>query len=198
MPATLTNGRQIIESEVAVVKRAGLNTNKNVNIGVTGSSTPNLWVAGNVTVGGTVTATGGTVTNVISGQGATATLTAAQNGSMVLFDRAAGIVYTLPAPAVGLRFTFIVSVSVTSNNYKVITDAGTTLLFGSVDQALTGAAPVQFFGNGTTHISVLMNGGTTGGLQGTKLEFFCVNATQWAVNGWNNGATSNSTLFSTS
>lgn len=194
MAASYSNGKQKIETVLDIVKQRGLNTDKNVNIGV--NSTPNLWVAGNVTVGGTVTATGGTVANVISGQGATATLTAAQNGSTVLFDRAAGIVYTLPAPVVGLRFTFIASVSVTSNNYKVITDAGTTLLIGAVEQALTGAAPVQFVGNGTTHISVLMNGGTTGGLQGTKLEFFCVNATQWSVNGWNNGATSNSTLFS--
>lgn len=140
---------------------------------------------------------GGRTASVVSGSGATANLSASQSGSTVLFDRAAGIIYTLPVPTVGLTYTFIATVSVTSNNYKVITDAGTTLLIGSVDQALSGASPVQFFGNGTSHIATLMNGGTTGGLQGTKLEFTCVTSTLWEVTGWNNGATSNSTLFST-
>lgn len=145
----------------------------------------------------TSTISGTRVNTVVSGQGATANLTAAQSGASVLFDRAAGIVYTLPAPNIGLSFNFYVTVSVTTNVDKVITDAGTTLLIGSVAQGLTTASPVLFVGNGSSHIAVSMNGGTTGGLQGTKLEFFCVNATQWAVNGWNNGATSNSTLFST-
>lgn len=196
MPVTLTNGRQTIESEVAVVKRAGLNTNKNVNIGVTGTATPNLYVAGNVSIGGSLTTAGQTST-IISGQGATATLTAAQSGSTALFDRAAGIVYTLPAPVVGLRFTFLVTVSVTSNSDKVITDAGTTLLLGSIAEATSAGAANLYVGNGTTHISTLMNGTTTGGLAGTRLEFVCVNATQWTVNGWNNASGTIATVFST-
>lgn len=194
MPATYTNGRQKIETEVAVVKRAGFNTDKNVNIGVNG--TPNLWVAGNVSIGGSLTTASQTST-VISGQGATATLTAAQSGSTALFDRAAGIIYTLPAPVVGLRFTFLTTVSVTSNNDKVITDAGTTLLLGSVAEATTGGSANLYVGNGTTHISVLMNGTTTGSLQGTRIEFVCVNATQWVVNGWNNASGTIATPFST-
>lgn len=197
MAATYTNGKQKIESVLDIVKQRGINTDRNVNVGVTPGLSPNLWVAGNVTVGGTVTTTGGTITNIVSGQGATATLTAAQNGSTVLFDRAAGIIYTLPAPTVGLRFTFLVTVSVTSNNDKVITDAGTTLLIGSIAEATTGGSANLYVGNGTTHISTLMNGTTTGGLQGTKLEFVCVNATQWIVNGWNNASGTIATPFST-
>ena len=70
--------------------------------------------------------------NVVSGSGATATLTAQQSGSTVLFDRAAGIVYTLPAPQVGLKFRFMTTVTITSNAAKITTDAGTTLLIGNV------------------------------------------------------------------
>lgn len=133
---------------------------------------------------------------VISGQGATATLTAAQSGSIVLFDRAAGIVYTLPAPTAGLNFTFLVTVSVTSNNYKVITDAGTTLLIGAVTEATSGGAASVFVGNGTTHIATLMNGTTTGGLQGTALYFYATGTAQWAVDGINVASGTIATPFS--
>lgn len=151
----------------------------------------------NLPISTTSTLSGSRVQNVISGQGATDTLLASQSGSTILFDRAAGIIYTLPVPQIGLSFAFIVTVSVTSNNHKVITDAGTTFLTGVVAQGLTTASPVLFVGNGSSHIATLMNGGTTGGLQGTKLEFTCTSATNWNVNGWNLGSSSNSTLFST-
>jgi len=127
--------------------------------------------------------------NVVSGSGATVTLTAAQSGSDILFDRAAGIVYTLPAPQVGLKFRFIASVAVTSNAYKIITDAGTTLLIGNVlsnTSAATPSAndgPKTFAANGSTHISISMNGTTTGGLIGTIIEVVCISSTQWSVNG---------------
>jgi hypothetical protein len=127
--------------------------------------------------------------NLIAGSGATVTLTAAQSGSDVLFDRAAGIVFTLPAPQVGLKFRFLTSVAVTSNAYKIITDAGTTLLIGNVlanTSAATPSAadgPKTFAANGSTHIALSMSGSTTGGLIGSILEFTCVSATQWYVNG---------------
>lgn len=150
-----------------------------------------------LTVGGLATFNGGRVGSIVSGQGATDTLTAAQSGGTILFDRAAGIIYTLPAPVVGLTFTFIVTTSVTSNNDKVITDAGTTLLTGSVVEATTGGAANLYVGNGSSHIAVLMNGTTTGGLQGTKLEFTCVTSTLWEVSGWNNASGTIATPFST-
>jgi hypothetical protein len=55
-----------------------------------------------------------------SGNGATVTLTAAESGTTQIFDRAAGIVYTLPAPVPGMTFDFFVKTSVTSNAHKVI------------------------------------------------------------------------------
>lgn len=138
--------------------------------------------------------------NTISGSGATVTLTAAQSGSNVLFDRAAGIVFTLPVPVIGLEYTFLTSVSVTSNAYKVITDAGTTLLTGSLMNIDTDSsnAVAAWTGDGSTHISVSMNGTTTGGLKGTWMRFTAVSTTLWLVTGVDEGSGTVATPFATS
>ncbi len=54
---------------------------------------------------------------VISDSGATRSLNETESGSLVLMNRAAGIVYTLPAtPKVGTFFDFVVTTSVTTNS----------------------------------------------------------------------------------
>jgi len=154
--------------------------------------------------GSMVFASGATVTGgsraVISGQGATKTLAATDSGSLCLFDRAAGIVYTLPAPTVGLSFDFYVPVTVTSNAHKVITDAGTTLLTGSLINIDTDSsnAVAAWTGDGSTHVSVSMNGTTTGGLKGTWMRFTCVSSTLWLVTGIDEGNGVVATPFATS
>lgn len=139
--------------------------------------------------------------NVISGQGATRTLAANESGSVCLFDRAAGIVFTLPTnPGAGTYFDFVVTTSVTSNAAKVITGAGTELLIGAymnVDTD-TSNAVAAFDGNGSSHVAVSMNGTTTGGLQGTKLRFTCLSSTRWAVEGVVRGSGTVATAFATS
>lgn len=182
------------------VMQNGLNTQKGVSLGstlaVTGATTlsSTLAVTGATTLSGAVTQKAG----VISGSGATATLTAAQSGSTVLFDRAAGIVYTLPAPAVGLWFEFVITVSITSNNAKIITDAGTTLLIGQVYNAVAAGTGTTFIANGSTHIAMTQNGTTTGGLIGTMFLAQCVSATQWSVSGTILGSGTIATPFATS
>jgi hypothetical protein len=152
---------KLLEDFIPVVKEAGLNTKKPVSLGVTNGLQP-----------------------IISGQGATATLTAAQSGSVCLFDRAAGIVYTLPAPSVGLYFDFLTTVTITSNAAEVDTDAGTTFLMGAVE-LLTSASAVTFaaYGNGTSHVKISSNGTTKGGILGSQYRITCVSATQWNVTG---------------
>ena len=136
---------------------------------------------------------------LISGEGATRTLLAKESGAAILFDRAAGIIFTLPTPAVGLFFDFFVSVSVTSNNHSVITDAGTTFLLGSLVNIDTDTsnAVAAWTGNGTSHISVTMNGTTTGGLLGTWLRCVCISSTVWFVYGIDQGNGSVATPFAT-
>ena len=143
-------------------------------------------VNGALSVTGTSTLSGAATQNpnVISGQGATATLTAAQSGSLCLFDRAAGIIYTLPAPAVGLYFDFLVTTTITSNNAEVDTDAGTTFLLGAPNIVVDNSATSKAFqGNGTSHVKIQLNGTTKGGILGSFFRVQCVSATKWNVTG---------------
>ena len=122
--------------------------------------------------------------SIISGSGATVTLTAEQSGKKVLFDRAAGIVFTLPAPVVGLKYYFDTTVSLTSNAYAIVTDAATTFVVGAVNGAIEAAATGEVhFANGSTHVGISSNATTTGGLIGGWLEFECLSTTLWSVKG---------------
>lgn len=131
----------------------------------------------------------GSKSNIISGSGATATLTAAQSGSAVLFDRAAGIVYTLPAPAVGLSFRFITTVTITGGAAEVDTDAGTTFLLGAVSMGSSNQTPSAtlgpkfFLADGAATVKISSNGTTTGGVKGSEYTMVCVSATVWQVSG---------------
>jgi hypothetical protein len=145
-------------------------------------------LTGAVTAASTFTATGAIrgPRTVISGQGAgPIALTAAQSGALCLFDRAAGIIYTLPPPVVGLWFEFHTTVTITTNAAKVITDAATTFLGGSYVEydVDTSRATALRTGNGTTNIAISSNGSTTGGILGSRLRFDCVSATLWIVTG---------------
>lgn len=138
---------------------------------------------------------------VISGVGATRTLNETESGSVCLFDRAAGIVYTLPtAPTPGTFFDFIVTTTITSNSAKVITGAGTELLIGGYTNIDTDTsnAVAAFTGNGSTHVAVTQNGTTTGGILGTKLRFTCLSSTRWLVEGSVHGSGTVATAFATS
>lgn len=138
---------------------------------------------------------------VISGSGATRTLNATESGSVCLFDRAAGIVYTLPTGATpGTYFDFHVVTTITSNAAKVITGAGTELLIGgllNVDTDSSNAVAI-WTGNGSTHVSVSMNGTTTGGIAGTYMRFTCLSSTRWMVQGFVEGSGVVATPFATS
>ena len=125
---------------------------------------------------------------IISGSGATVTLTAAQSGATVLFDRAAGIIFTLPAPQLGMYFDFVTTVSITSNNATVLTDAATTFVLGQVVNSVAAGTNTIFFANGTSHVKLQSNGTTTGGLIGSQYRFTCVSATVWNVTGIINGS----------
>lgn len=139
-------------------------------------------------------------TPVITGLGATKTLSVDETGSTVVLDRAAGIVVTLPLAVPGLVYDFKATTSVTSNSYKIITGAATEFLIGGYTNVDTDTsnAVAAFTGNGSTHIAVTMNGTTTGGLLGTSLRFTCLSATRWMVEGLVQGNGTVATAFATS
>lgn len=131
----------------------------------------------------------------------TVTLTAAQSGALVRLDKTDGVTVTLPAPAIGLTYDFVATASTASGNYKIITDAGTTFLVGTVrmfdTDTLTDPLSVAT-ANGSTHVACTMSGTTTGGLLGTSLRFTCVSATLWAVEGIIHHSGNVATPFATS
>ena len=136
---------------------------------------------------------------VISGQGATRTLRREESGALCLFDRAAGIVYTLPAaPTIGMTFDFRTTVTITSNAAKVITGASTQFMLGLV--LVVGGTTETIVSadfNGTTHIAISSNGTTTGGVIGDQYTVTAISATQWVISGMASGSGTVATPAST-
>lgn len=133
-----------------------------------------------------------------SGNGATVTLTAADSGKSFLFDRAAGIVYTLPAPYPGMTFDFVYTVTITSNAAVVVTAAGTQFVAGALHVLVSGAITgLDFACNGTSHIKISSNGTTSGGILGGHVRFTAATTTLWVVDGLLVGSGSTVTPCST-
>jgi hypothetical protein len=136
-----------------------------------------------------------------SGEGATRTLLADESGAVCLFDRAAGIVYTLPSSApVGTYYDFRTVTTITSNAAKVITGAGTQFLVGAV---IAGSATVadsgdMFTANGSTHVAISSNGTTTGGVVGDAYRICRISSTQWLIDGLISGSSTLADPFATS
>ena len=125
---------------------------------------------------------------VISGKGDTTNayeLTAEQSGSLCLFDAADGVIYTLPAPVVGLKFDFLVTVAGTSNAYSIDTDAATTFIGGGVGSFSTTVAEGgdSFAADIAATVSVDLDSDVTGRLVGTHLTLTCLSATTWGISG---------------
>lgn len=195
-----------IESYLPFVQYHGLNTNKAATFGstvsiagaLTLSSTLNL--TGALTLGSTIAGIKPVVTDVT---GSTLAPAASASGTIYTLNRAAGVVVTLPAPAVGLNYAFYIGTTVTSNSYKVITDAGTTLLIGSVLGVDTDSsdALAAWRGNGSTHIAVTQAAASTnatGGIAGGWTRFTCLTTTLWLVEGVINQAGTAASPFATS
>lgn len=138
---------------------------------------------------------------IVSGSGATVTLTKDQSGSAVLFDRAAGIIFTLPANTPGMFFDFFVTVTITSNAAKVITATGTELLVGTIINTDTDSSDAVASWKSlvaANNIATSMNGSTTGGIKGDWLRYTCLNSTTWNVSGFTLGTGTVATPFATS
>jgi len=130
----------------------------------------------------------GLAREVISGKGNTTTayaLTAEMSGSLCLFDAADGVIYTLPAPVVGLQFDFLVTVAGTSNAYSIDTDAATTFIGGGVAAVSTTVAEGgdSFPATIASTVSCDLDSDVTGRLVGTTLSIVCLSSTTWGISG---------------
>lgn len=128
----VTNRNRLLEKYVEVVRQDGLNTNKNVNIGVAGTGSTATLSVGTGGISSTGSITGGVLVPVVQSAlvGATVVLTAAQSGSAFQNRSTSGSPsWTLPTCANGLEFTFT-----TAN-----TTAGFTITGAQVIHAKTSA-----------------------------------------------------------
>lgn len=136
---------------------------------------------------------------VIADAVATRTLVPKEAGALCLFDTAAGCIYTLPAPVIGMRFQFGTSITRTSNAHKVITSAATEFMTGGVFLGNSAAATGEFFAaDGTTIRACSSNGTTTGGIIGDAYEVIAISTTVWFVRGVLNQTGTAATPFATS
>lgn len=202
----------LIEHYIPFIQYHGFNTDKNVDIGGTLTADGNATLGGTLAVTGASTLSGavtaestlavtGAVTlsstvnykrQVTDTGGAYATpvvLTTAQSGRNILVDDAAGLDFTLPAIAaadVGTWFKFLVSVTITSNNFRFTAASGDLLRGGlwavDFDQAITEGGTF-FEPDESDDLICTMNGTTTGGKKGTVVTITAITATGWFVEG---------------
>ena len=122
---------------------------------------------------------------IISGVGATKTLLNSDSGALCLFDRAAGVTYTLPSdPVEGTTFEFATTVTITSVAAKVITGVpASQFILGTVFGYTTDATEIDgFSADGSTHVAIASNGSTTGGVIGDRYTLV-YDGTRWLIEG---------------
>lgn len=74
---------------------------------------------------------------------ATNVLTAAESGRVFFLSAAGGFATTLPAPALGLNYTFIVVTAPTAVGYTIVTNGAAEILVGGVHDAGGAAGDVE-------------------------------------------------------
>lgn len=93
------------------------------------------------------------LTNFIEVVTAANVITAAENGATFLLALAGGFQNTLPAPALGLQFHFIVQIAPTTA-YTIIAPASATIIYGNSQSAQGGASGI---GTGEATFSFVAN-----------------------------------------
>lgn len=112
-----------------------------------------------------------------------ATLTAADSGSVIMFNNSTGYTVTLPPAAAGLNFRVIVNTTVSSGVARLACASGDFFrgtLYQGTDTTYLPAARVA---NGTTHLAWEGNGSTTSGIAGDWFDIVAVSDTIWQVTG---------------
>ncbi len=110
-----------------------------------------------------------------------------ESGSLVILDASDQITIRLPTPVAGMTFEFQTTVTVTTaDTHKIITKTiASEFMIGGIGAFATtvGSGGDSFDANGTTHVALTSNGGTTGGLVGQRIVLTAISTTQWAVSG---------------
>lgn len=128
------------------------------------------------TFSGPVTSTNGFIGSIVGLEtvttlAAVATLTTAQSGTTFFLSSATEFVTTLPAPAAGLAYTFIVGAAPSGASYTIVTNASANIIKG---QAVNAAGDAGDTGTADDTIS-FVDGQAVAGDQVTVIS----NGTSW-------------------
>ena len=170
----------------------------------TGAYTTNFDVdsSGNVSGTGTIKLTG--ATNMLSDYesitAATKTLTAADSGTVYGFNKADGIVVTLPTPAAGVQYMFLVETTFTSaGQIKTATTDGTDGFLGTAVVYDAGvASDNQSFNPAASNDVIDLGQIEQGWLTGGWIRLTGVNTTTWWVEAFLMGDATLATPFTDS
>lgn len=149
---------QFLENHLPFVKYEGFNSEKNGTLSgvITLSGTADItgtFKIGSVTVGATAAELNMAADNSANCEVVTAAnvITAAESGTTYFLNSATEFASTLPAPALGLRFTFIVSAAPSGASYTVVTASSANIILGQVvsSQDAGGSADSETSGGDT-------------------------------------------------
>ena len=119
----------------------------------------------------------------------------AHAGQRVLLNRAAGITATLPAATgSGARYEFILMADASGNHIIRVADATDTMM--GVAYLGNDSAGASVFYTADTSDTITMNGSTTGGLKGARVQLDDVAANTWAVLVFSEASGTEATPFS--
>ena len=122
----------------------------------------------------------GVIGSVVQDNTAAVTLTAADSGKTIFLKLAAGFVTTLPLPAAGLSFEFIVGTAPSAGSYTIVTSGSANIIKGQVYTS-------DF--SGTTDSDIETSGGdtitlvTAKSVAGDSVELRCDGA-NWFMRGF--------------
>lgn len=156
----------------------------------TGAITTNFDIdsSGNITGTGTSKITGATniVVPYTSITDATYTVTTAMSGTTFGFNRAAGIVVTLPTPAAGLNYKFLVETTFSgAGQIKTATTDGTDGFLGTAFLFDTGEiGETDNFHPAASNDVIDLGAIEQGWLTGGWINLTGVNTTTWWVEAW--------------
>ena len=170
----------------------------------TGAYTTNFDVdsSGNVSGSGTLKLTG--AANILSDYesitDATKTITSADSGTVYGLNRAAGIVVTLPTPAAGIIYTFLVETTFTgAGQIKTATTDGTDGFLGTAVVYDAGvASDNQSFNPASSNDVIDLGSIEQGWLTGGWIKLTGVNTTTWWVEAFLMGDATLATPFTDS
>lgn len=151
--------------------------------------TKTLSVTGAVSVTGRTTLSGGTLApSPIIHTGDSVVLTASDSGKTVIFNVAGASTVTLPEPELGMKFSFLTTVTAT-NDHVIKTSTDNHGFVGGVNIHSSEAGNSDHFTADTdgSNDHITMNGSTTGGLAGSRVDVVAIlgasAAKCWAVSG---------------